>query len=159
MKNMSKASCLVVVASLVTACGGGSSKSGGSSNIFVGKQEVRITQSRTTSPTRSTDFRLTLNGNQITIFDTQFTISAVLAGQSFTATSPSISISAQNSSCTSFTITYTGTVTESMVTGQITGALDCVVPATIEGSFSASNGGGSGGADLPSVAVVVVGGG
>lgn len=147
---------VVMLVLIVSACGGGSSNSGGSGNVFLGKQEVRISQSRITTELMSTDFQLTRSANQITIADLDFTISAQLMGAQFTVTSPDIPIPNSGAGCSSFSVTYSGTISDSMVMGDIAGVLNCPLPATISGSFQASNQTSSGQSALPSIYSIVI---
>lgn len=142
---------------LLVGCGGGGSSTGGSSNVFLGKQEVRTTQFRITSEPRSTDFQLIRGQNQITISDQRFSISVQLSGSNFTVTSPEIPILEPGSPCSSFSVTYSGTITDSIAVGTIRGNYNCILPATINGAFEASNRGGTSLPTLPSVYTIVVG--
>jgi hypothetical protein len=149
---------IAVLVLIMSGCGGGNSNSGGSSNTFIGTQEVSISQSRITSNSRTTDFELSRGENQITISDRDFTITAQLSGSSFTVTSPSIPIlnPQPGSGCSSFSVTYSGTITDSMVVGTISGATDCLLSASISGSFEASNQTNSMLAAVASIASIVV---
>ena len=131
----------ISMALFVTACGGGSSSSGGSDNgvrVFTGTQNI-IVSARGVSEVGSSDFVLEADGNNITIRDEDFIATGVANAGNFSITSPMFTLEVDAQSRCTGSVTYTGTIIGVQVTGDLAGSFDCgFATVRVTGRFDAS---------------------
>ena len=127
---------ILLLTALLSLAACGSSSSAGATIIYVGEQRISISQSRITSPARTTTFRIDRNGDQVTMIGQNFRTTATLTGEDFSLTSPLVEVNINGSRC-SYSITYRGRLSQSEVSGTLNGPLDCGLTGSLSGDFEA----------------------
>lgn len=148
MKNKSILIC-IVLACLLTACGGGSSSSGGASSAnsandgrYSGMQTVNAMVSNSNSQAVSVTFVMAVEGNNVSILDTEFTASGAIVDGAFSVDSGEVVFVDEQLNCQG-NVVYVGRVENQMSNGSFNGQFNCIAagfdvpPIIITGTFTA----------------------
>jgi len=131
----------LLVALSLSACGGGGSNSGGGGIvIFTGTQTLILTAAGISSQD-TVAFSMEVNGSTVTIRDEDFVASAQLVGNSFSVSSPQLTIEVDASTTCTGSVIYDGMIAGAVASGTLNGDFNCgSLGLVLTGTFSANSG-------------------